>query len=237
MRHAIAWLAALVVPALLLAGPAFAQKGKKPVDKDLDKNTTSPKMVKAGVLVGKVAAVYEDKRKIRLSVTISYPKLNTGAYTNYLNAQQSLANAIAKKDVNGIASAQRSMAQAQAQMYTMESKTQDVELEALENAQIRMAKPRQQFDDKGRIKKFTKAELKELKGDPKLRGYKAEFSDVQVEQIIEVTLVRKKGVAAKAPRRPKKGKDKDADADVDIMADNLPQASKIMILVEPPPSK
>ncbi len=232
MRHAIAWLAALIVPALLLAGPAFAQKGKKPVDNDLDKNTTSPKMVKAGELIGKVAAVYEDKRKIRLSVTLSYPKLNVGAYNNYVSAQRSMLTATT---LQGRLQAQQRMIQAQAQLYTMESKTQDVELEALEDALVRTARPREQFDEKGRIKKFTKAELKELKGDPKQPGYKAEFSDVQVERIIRVTLVRKKGAAVKAPRRPKKGKDKDAD--VDVMAENLPQVSKIMILVEPPPSK
>jgi hypothetical protein len=43
MRHSIGWLTALVVPVLLLSGPAAAQK--KPADKDLEKSN-DPKKVR-----------------------------------------------------------------------------------------------------------------------------------------------------------------------------------------------
>ena len=227
MRYAISWMAALLVPFLLLAGPALGQK-KIDKDKDLDK-ANDVKMIKAGVLVGKVMNVYEDKRKIRLQVSV--PKLNPSGLVAIANAQRQMAMA---RNIQGILQGQRAMQQAQAQLYTMQP--QDIELEALDDVLVRTARPREEFDDKGRIKKFTKAQLKELKGpNPKLPGYKAEFGDVATEQIIQVTLVRKKGSTPK-PVRPKKGK-KDLDADIDVLADNLPQISQIIILREPPPSK
>jgi hypothetical protein len=227
MRHAISWVAALVVPVLLLVAPAAAQK--KPVDKDLEKSN-DVKMVKAGVLIGKVVAVYEDKRKIRLQVAV--PKLNPNGLVAVMNAQRAMATA---RTIQARIQAQQQMAQAQGQLYTTENK--DIELEALEDEKlvVRTASPRQEFDEKGKIKKLTKKELAELKGpDKKLPGYKAEFTDLQPEQVIQVTLVKKKGSTPK-PRLKKKGKD--ADADIDVLADNLPQVSRIIILREPPPSK
>jgi len=226
MRRAISWLAAVVVPFVLLAGPAAAQKKK--ADKDLDK-ANDIKMIKMGVLVGKVRSVYEDKRKI--SLEISVPKLNVGAVQNLLNAQRSMMTA---RTIQDRLNAQRSMMQAQGQLYTQESKV--IDLEVLDDVLVRSAKPRQEFDDKGRIKKLSKAELKELKGpDPKVPGYKADFADISSDQVIQVSLVRKKG--APKPARPKKGKNKDLDGDIDVLADNLPQVSRIIILVEPPPPK
>jgi hypothetical protein len=224
MRHAISWMATLVLLFLLLAGPAVAQKKDK--DKDIDKPNDA-KMIKAGVLVGKVMNVYEEKRKIRLQISV--PKLNPAGLVGLANAQRQMATA---KTIQARIQAQRAMMQAQAGLYTMA--TQDVELTALDDVVVRMARPREEFDDKGKVKKLTKAELKELKGDPKEPGYKAEFSDVSTEQIIQVHLVKKKGSDKPAPRPKKK---KDADEDVDVWADNLPQISRIMILREPAPSK
>ena len=58
-----------------------------------------------------------------------------------------------------------------------------------------------------------------MRGEDKL--FPAEFSDLKQDQIVQVTLVRKKGVP---PRRPtRKGK----DVDPDLLADYLPQMAKI----------
>jgi len=237
MRPAISSLAILVLSALFLTGtPVQAQKKKKDADKDLDTKTTE-KMVKAGVLVGKVAAVYEDSRKIRLSVTIQVPKLNTGALTSMQQAQQAMMTARLQGNYQGMIQAQQQMQQAQRTLYTVDTKTQDIEVEARDDVIVRTAKPKADFDDKGKVKKLTRAELKALKGpNPKLPGYKAEFGDVSTDQYIQVTLVRKKGAAAPKVVRPKKGKDVDAGA-VDILGDSKPQISMIVILREPAPAK
>lgn len=240
MRQTIRWLAVLVVPILLVSGPAVnAQKGKKP-DADKDKETAnSEKMIKSGVLVGKVAALYEEQRKIRLQVTVPVTEINPGAVNSIQQAQLQMAMARARGDFQGMINAQRQLAQAQLTMYTVRNHNQDVELSATDDVVVRTARPRESFDDKGKIKKFTRAELKELKGpDPKQPGYKAEFSDVQTDQIVQVTLVRKKGAPMKVtPRpRPKKGKDNDADAAADLLGDHLPQIGMILILSDAPAS-
>lgn len=222
MRFTIRWVAALAVPALLLLGSPEVGAQKKKVNKDADKDVTTEKMVRAGVLVGKVEAVYEDKRRIRLQVSV--PKLNPQAMQNMVLAR-------ARGDIRG-------MILAKAQMYTMG--TQPIELQAIDDVVVRTAKPREEFDEKGKVKKLTRAELKELKGpDPKLPGFNAEFGDVSTDQVIQVTLVKKK--SAGAPAKPTRGKgkgkkDEDADAAVDLLSEHLPQISMIVILQDPPPT-
>lgn len=242
MRHVLRWLAAIAVLATLLLGNA-ADAQKKDKDKDKDKDVTTEKMIKSGVLVGKVMAVYEDKRTVRLQVAVSVAKLNAGSVQQLAQAKLDLANAAARGDRNGVMSARQSIVQAQATLYNIEKHHQDVELQALDDALVRTAFPRTEFDEKGKTKKLTAKQLKELKGpDPKQPGYKAEFGDVAVDQILQVTLVKKKptGPAAKvkppAKKTKAKGKDKDDDEPVDVLAGNLPQVSMIMILVDPPPS-
>jgi hypothetical protein len=201
MLRTIAWLAALCVPALLLVGPAFAQKEKdkdKDKDKDLDKEKAT-QWVKVTTIQGKVTAVYEDKRKLRVQIQV--PTLQPNGRT-----------------------------------YKIAMQAKDVEVQAIDDVVVRLSYPKPDFDDKGRPKKFTKAELKELKGDSKLPGYKAEFGDVQTDQIVQITVVRKKGApASKAKVTPKKGKAKGKDADdIDALAeDTTPQVSMIMVLAQP----
>jgi hypothetical protein len=237
MLRTVAWLAALCVPALLLVGPAFAQKEKdKDKDKDVDKEKAT-QWVTAGKVRGKVTAVYEDKRKLRIQIAV--PKLDPNQVQAVARAQQAYSQAQAKRDANGMRNASMQLQQAQARMYTTENK--DVEVQAIDDVVVRMAQPKADFDDKGKPKKYTKEELKEAKGEgalAKLPGYKAEFGDVQTEQVIQITIVRKKGAPTPKPKvTPKKGKGKDAD-DVDVLAeDTTPQVSMIMILAQPAASK
>jgi hypothetical protein len=78
----------------------------------------------------------------------------------------------------------------------------DSELQSIDDVKVRSVYPPMQFDEKGRARKPTAKELKELRGTDKLPGYQAEFSDLKMEQIVDVTLVTKK----RPPRTlPKKG--------------------------------
>jgi hypothetical protein len=214
----------LGVPLLLLVG-SLGGAPTKDDKKDADKNTA--KNIAAGEVVGKVMNIYEDKRRLRIQVTIQQPKLNQGAYNALIQAQAQYQQAAARRDVNGMTNAQRSMLQNQANLYQIESKTQDLEVTATDEAVVRTLRPKDEFDDKGRPKKFTKKELDELRGeDKKLPGYKAEFGDLTNDMIVRLQLVKKKD----APKAPvKKGK----DADIDVLADNEPKASMIVILINP----
>jgi len=220
---------------LLLLGiltlPAFAQKKPKAdPSKDLEKGATSEKMLKAGQLSGKIMAIVESKKALRIQVTVPVQKLNEGAVNGLAQAQQSYQQAALHRDANGMMNAQRDMIRHQANLYTVENRSQDMEVGTIDDVKVRAAQPPEQFDDKGKVKRLTSKELKELKGsDPKLPGYNAEFSDLHEGQYVLLTLVQKKGSTSRLPVRHK-GKGKDLDAD--LLADNQPQASMIVILGE-----
>jgi hypothetical protein len=229
----------LLVPVMLLTGPLLGAD-KKDADKDKDKDADKPakasdQWVKAGVVSGKVMAVYEDKRKLRIQVVIPYMKLNPGALNSMQQAQLSMARATT---IQARLQAQMQMQQAQATLYTVDKVTKEVEVQALDEVVVRTARPREQFDEKGRVKKFTKAEMKELKGpDPKVPGYKAEFGDVTADQVLQCTIVRKKGAPAPKAPKVKVKKGKDAEDLGDALADDTPTVSMIMIVAEPPSAK
>lgn len=105
----------------------------------------------------------------------------------------------------------------------------EVELQAADDLKIRVLQPPPDFDEKGRPKRYTKKELDELRGpDKKLPGYQADFDSLKPEQIVRVTVVRKKGVPqAPAPRPRKKDKDNDPPEP------DRPLVSLIVILSEP----
>ncbi len=225
MRRTIRWIAALALPVLLLTGSLVEAQKKPNAEKDLDKSTE--KMVKAGMVNGKIMAVYEDKKKIRIQV--SYPTLDPAGAQRMYNARAAIAQA---RDANAMRSAQNSLAEAQRTMYKYENK--DIEIQAADDVVVRMLRPKEDFDDKGRPKKYTKKEKEELKGpDKKLPGYNADFGDLTTDQLVQVSLVRKKGMPAVAKKPKRKGKDKDEAAEADLLADYAPQASLIVIVREP----
>jgi hypothetical protein len=69
---------------------------------------------------------------------------------------------------------------------------QNLKIMTIDDVKVRTINPPVQYDDKGKKKVYTAKEKKELKGDPKLPGYTAGFEDLKVNQVVEVTLVRKK---------------------------------------------
>jgi hypothetical protein len=233
VRRVVSWIAALAVPVLLLAGPLAADDKKADKDKDLEK--PAEKLIKVGTVTGKVMAVYEDKRKVRLEISYQVMKINPGAVNSMQQARLAMVQAT---NIIARIQAQQQMAQAQRTLYTTETKKKEMEFQAIDDVVVRTAKPRDTFDDKGKIKKFTKAELKELKGpDRKVPGYKAEFGDLTADQILQLTIVRKKSDPAPKPKPKPKGKKKDDDALDAELLDDAPQVSLILIVADPPPSK
>jgi len=105
---------------------------------------------------------------------------------------------------------------------TVGKKSEWADWVSTDDVKVRILKPPPAFDDKGNPKKYTRKELRELKGDSKLPGYPAEFSDLKPGQYVQVTLVRKKGVR----RKPK-------DAAVDPTDEYYPHMSLIVIASDP----
>jgi hypothetical protein len=75
----------------------------------------------------------------------------------------------------------------------------------------------EQFDEKGNIKKYTKEELKQLKGkDTNLPGYESSFEALRPGQLVQVTLAThkaKKPAASPGDAKDKPAADKAADKD------------------------
>jgi hypothetical protein len=222
MRRVLSYTVALIVPALLMACPLVGAPKKD------DKDANSEKMIAAGQVVGKITNIYEGQKKLRLQIAMTVPKLNQGAVNAYNQAQIQYQQAAAKRDINGMNNAQMQMARQQAMLYTYERKTQDIDIQTTEDVVVRSQNPPEQFDDKGKLKQYTKKELAELRGDnKKLPGYKAEFSDIQTDFIVQVQLVKKKDAPKPMP------KPKDKDADLNVLDANEPLASMIVILLNP----
>ncbi len=94
----------------------------------------------------------------------------------------------------------------------------DFDLESTADVAVRYREPPVQYDDKGYLKKYTAAELQQMKGkNPDLPGYQASFSDLAPGQTVRVTLAR--------PR---------ADKDKGTADDAKPRASMIIIVADAP---
>ncbi len=165
-------------------------------------------------------------------------------------AQQAIVQAqqaAAKKDSNGLSQNMNQAAQYQAQaagyqlqaaqynalasrlqgnLYTYETRYQEVEITTTEGVVVRTAIPPEVYDSRGKLRRPTAKELKEAKGDdPKLPGYQADFSSLREKQVVAVTLVKKKDV----PKVDKK--------DAGLFGDHKSQASLIVIIAEPAESR
>src|SRR5713101_44587 len=64
---------------------------------------------------------------------------------------------------------------------------QSVTWQTVDDIKIRQRTPPVVYDDKGKVRKHTAKELKELKGKGNLPGYMAGWDDLKVNEIVSVT--------------------------------------------------
>jgi hypothetical protein len=249
MRRILTVLSALLLALVVLPALAADDKDKDKKDpapdakkdaapdakKDADKDTKEPpveKPIKVGTVNGKLVEVNETAKSIKVEITTEYSKPNVGEIQAMRNCEIQLAQT---RDYGTILSLRQQMIQHQLHSTTIEKKTSTVEYTSTDDVKVRLMEPPPAFDDKGNIKKRTKKELDELKGDPKdpdfkLPGYPAAFTDLHQGGMVVATLVKKKGVPHHTGPKPK-------DADPDLAQDNLPMISMIEILPDPPGTK
>ena len=83
----------------------------------------------------------------------------------------------------------------------------DYEFDLSDKLVVRWKEPPFQYDDKGEVKTYTKAELAEMRGkDPKIPGYKAKIEDLLAGQTVKIFL-------NPPPKKTKPKDDKVAKAD------------------------
>jgi hypothetical protein len=147
-----------------------------------------------------------------------------------------------------LAQASASLAQHQSRIYQTKYKTQPIDLRAAETMKVRTAKPPIEYDEKGKVKKFTQKELKELRGSGILPGYISDVSNLQNNQMVKVYLAKKKNAKGEEKMAGKKDKDGDkglAAADkkgkkkneFDDLGLERPEVVLIVIMLESPQMK
>jgi hypothetical protein len=228
----------LVVPLLAQdAKKADEKKDEKKADekKSDEKKDDKEKLLPAGVVVGKILNLNEEKKTLEVEITHRYQKLNEGEAKAYLDAQAAYQRALLNRQATPQQRAQDAAKAAQdmqthlAKLYTIEKKMQKVEVQLTDTANIRVPNPPVAFDDDGKAKKYTKAELEKLKGDPKLPGFPAEFGVLATGEMVQLTLVKKKDTKPMNPAPPGVPKPKDLVGE-DALADHLPLTSMVVVI-------
>jgi hypothetical protein len=230
MRRILAWTGFLL--ALVLAGPAPAQN--KAPEKATPQEYSA--LTQAGTVTGRVKSLNGTDKSLTLELDVPAPQANRGAATEQARQQEHIAQAEAdilrtRDPVQRAQKAARLQAELQRdQVHDAERAAhpqmmhKDYDLDAANDVKVRRQDPPVQYDDKGNVKKYTSKELSELKGDSKLPGYAADWTDLKVGQTIKISVV--------APKKDKDAKDKDAkDKD---KADTTPKVSQVMIVKEAP---
>jgi hypothetical protein len=168
-------------------------------------------------------------------------------YKQLQQAQQQFANArtsvqagqAAQKIYNLQAQLDRQVAQARQKLgeayaaalrdaFKVVNKSLDIEFQARDGVKVRTKVLPEQVDEKGKRKKYTREELRALKGkDKRLPGYESSLENLEAGQPVKVTLTYRK--KARASKRRKDIDKKDAEKEKKL------QVRMIVILGEADP--
>lgn len=176
---------ATLLPALLF-GVTAAAADKKP----LDEKSAKQKLLKAGAFQAEVVSVNKTSQSFKVKVDYQYRKINVSAYRAIQKAQLDLQYAQARGDRNRLLSAQRSLLQNQAKLYTIEKGTQEYQIAAVSGVEVRLKNPKPQFTKEGEAKELTASEKRKLRGRDKL--YPGEWADIKEGEFVVVYLVRER---------------------------------------------
>jgi hypothetical protein len=226
------FISAGLLTALLLAAPALAADKKKDTAVQNANPGDYQALADAHTVTGKLLSVNPTDKT--LSLRVDYPVLEPnpkGAKDNNKRVQHLLREQQAiMRTRNPLVRALKlqqfevdvlnQQTQAVNKAFKVVNEHKEFDLTTTAKVVVRFLEPPVVYDDKGNLKKYTAAELKELKGkNPDLPGYTADFSNLQTGQTVRVTLVM-----------PKPAKDKDKDAP----DDKKPQVSMIVIVADAP---
>jgi hypothetical protein len=203
MRRQDGWRWAGVLVLLAATWPATAAD---PPKKDGDKPDDKPaaeKLVSLGQITGVVKSTGGSEKRLVIEVSTQYLEVNPGAEANLVREQEDLLrrqrqilmtrNPVQRqRDMVQLLRDAARMQVNQQNLFRIKEVKKDVEVLPADDLKVRTLNPPLQYDDKGYPKKYTKEELKELKGDSKLPGYNADLDSVQQGQVVVAYLARKK---------------------------------------------
>jgi hypothetical protein len=247
--------------ALAVAGSAAAAPGKKPGQPTVDSDNLT-----AGRFTGKLLTTPGTGGTFTMQIQYQQVQVNPRARNcpqlrniqNELAQIQRLEVQMARSrhpqtELNRINQLVRRIQQQQTQatrnLYGVVTATKNVDFHAADDMKIRYTQLPSVYDDKGNIRKYTKKELKELKGkDTSLPGYEGTLANLQVNQTVQVTLAPRKAPpkktfspssVAESSKNPDldkealKDAEKDKDASKDPANDHKMFVKMIVILNDP----
>jgi hypothetical protein len=236
-RAGLVLLLAVVLPAWTATDARAAKKKKKKA------KTKEEKLVTRGWFVGKLTKISPTSQKeFTVQVTVRYLAPNVQAQTNLLRQLQSIAvqrrQLLLTRDPNqrlqiqaGILRQLQQLQQAQQNLYQVKKIQQDIKVRAADDLKVRSRRPPLDYDDKGFVKKYTRKELKQLRGPGNLPGYATDYDNLSVGQVVKVYLAKAKRNMVLVKKGKKKGKKGKADPDDDLVLEKpLPKVALIVIL-------
>ena len=207
MKHLLCWIFIVLVGLPLL--PLFA------VDDPERTTTKKEKDAYSGELVGKITKI--SKRSKGFTLRVEYLELVPNAGSRGGSAVPSDLQTLARQQQDwarlqtGLEQSkspgqrlaklqhygakfdhQRMRSHAQHLPYHIAARHASIDLQPTAEVEIRVSEPPPKYDDKGKQKKYTAAELRDLKGPSKAWGYPGNWSDLQKGQTLTVFLAKNK---------------------------------------------
>jgi hypothetical protein len=256
----------ILLVGLALLTPAAAQDQKK---KKQDKDVGTPaskeeyaQLMKHKDLVGKIIRLDTDSREFAILAELKRLEPKPGAQAKLNQAQQRLQQQILREQQHlarirnpyqQMQEYQNFLNRIQQQagtnfnnLFKVVTDRKEFNLQGTDKTVVRRAKLPVEYDEKGNLKEYTEKEKQEKKGkDSKLPGYQAEFGNLEVGQLVKITVSMKKPSSKDKTEAPKdkkddtvkskdeakvtdKEKDKDSKSDV-ISFENPPLVRMIVI--------
>jgi hypothetical protein len=202
--------------------------------------TVDASLLPAGEFEGVLRSVPGTDRMFTLTVSVPQVTVNPNVRANY-NLQSHINNVLSiqrrmlssKHPGNyvgqlqgAVIRLQQQAAIAQANAVRVHTVTQHIEFQAAEDVKVRTLKAPEVFDDKGKIRKHTPEELKQLKGkNPNLIGYESSLEAMAKGQVVRVTLASHHSSSGDKGK-PDAEKDKDPAAEKDKNPDKKKPAGE-----------
>jgi hypothetical protein len=236
MRRSFPWLGLIALLAILVPALAADESNNATTKPETNSKKPTDKLVKSGKsFIGKLVKVNADKRILTVEVTYKSPKQDPQAVQHLANLQRQLVDAQRSRNpldrVTHTNRIQLEIERAARNLY--KDQTQKIELDAPEDMKVRTMLLPLEFDEKGKPRKLTEKEKRDLKGpDTKLPGYTADFDSLKADQTVEV-------YPGKAPHKktatswPSQTFAEEKENEADNTESPRPKISMIVIRAEP----
>jgi hypothetical protein len=191
----------------------------KKATKSADQSGYSEKKAKAGEpFAAKLIRLDAQKEELSVEVTLKIPQENKGELQNIANLRAQL---VGNRDINSVRNIYLQIAQHEQRLITFKEEHKKLELTLNGDTKIRTLLLPVEYDDKGKLRKLTPKELKDLKGpDSRLPGYTADPDALKPNQQVKVYLVKAKHSAKPSSKEnPDEPKDKAKVAIVVILSE------------------